>query len=120
MSRSANLISVAILCIGLSLSGSSTAGAFTISPIRIELSSRAPMVAVTVRNNDSSATATIQTQSMSWSQEGGQDVYKDSRALVVSPPIFTLQPGAEQVVRIALRSAPPAEREALYRVYFQE
>ena len=98
----------------------SVAGAFTISPIRVELSSTVPMIAVTVRNNDSSAPATIQAQSMSWSQQGGQDVYQDSRALIVSPPIFTLQPDGEQVVRIALRTAPPADRETLYRVYFQE
>jgi fimbrial chaperone protein len=97
-----------------------SAGAFTISPVRIELSPRAPMVAVTVRNNDESASASIQTQTMLWKQQDGLDNYEVSRALVVSPPIFTLQPGAEQVVRIALRGAPPADTEALYRVYFQE
>jgi fimbrial chaperone protein len=120
MSRTASLIFAAIACALSGLSLDALAGAFTISPIRIELSPRAPMVAVTVRNNDPSAPAVIQTQAMSWSQEGGEDVYQDSRALVVSPPIFTLKAGGEQVVRIALRGAPPAEREALYRVYFQE
>ena len=109
-----------ILLLGSFLSGSAIGAAFTISPIRIELTARAPMVAVTVRNNDTNAAAAIQTQTMSWAQVGGKDVYEDTRALVVSPPIFTLAPGGEQVVRIALRSAPAPERESLFRVYFQE
>ena len=109
-----------ILLLGSFLSGSAIGAAFTISPIRIELTARAPMVAVTVRNNDTNAAAAIQTQTMSWAQVGGKDVYEDTRALVVSPPIFTLAPGGEQVVRIALRGAPAPERESLFRVYFQE
>jgi fimbrial chaperone protein len=102
------------------LAGSAFAGAFTISPIRVELTPRAPLVAVTVRNNDPSNPAVIQAQAMLWSQQDGNDVYTDSRSLVISPPIFTIQPGAEQVVRIALRGAPAAESETLYRIYFQE
>jgi fimbrial chaperone protein len=113
-------ILLATLSIWLAMMGTASGGAFTISPIRIELTARAPVAAVTVRNNDAATPAVIQTQAMAWSQREGNDVYEESRALVVSPPIFTIAPGSEQVVRIALRGAPPAERESLYRIYFQE
>lgn len=96
------------------------AGAFTISPVRIALSARAPVVAVTVRNNDPEATSAVQAETMLWRQENGKDVYTESRGLIVSPPIFTLPPGGEQVVRIALRGKPDPATETLYRVYFQE
>jgi len=114
-----SILSAAMLA-GALLAGDALAGAFTIAPIRVELSSRAPMVAVTVRNTDAGAAASIQTETMVWRQEGGEDVYEATRALVVSPPIFTLAPGAEQVVRIALRGQADAVRETLYRVYFRE
>ncbi len=113
-------ILIATLLLWAALAGSAIAGAFTISPIRVELTARAPLVAVTVRNNDPSTPAVIQAQAMLWSQQNGNDVYTESRSLVISPPIFTIQPGAEQVVRIALRGAPAPDRETLYRIYFQE
>jgi len=39
---------------------------------------------------------------------------------VTSPPIFTVAPGASQILRIALRRAPDAARERSYRIFVTE
>jgi len=53
-------------------------------------------------------------------QSEGRDAQTDTRDLILSPAIFTLQRGEKQVVRIALRGAPDARRERAYRIFVSE
>jgi len=55
-----------------------------------------------------------------WTQAEGQDAYAATRNILASPPIFTVPPGGEQIVRVGLRQAPDALMERSYRVYLQE
>jgi fimbrial chaperone protein len=59
-------------------------------------------------------------QALAWSQPGGKDAYDETRAFIVSPPIFTMAPGGAQIVRIALRGQPAADVEQSYRLMFRE
>jgi fimbrial chaperone protein len=45
-------------------------------------------------------------QLFAWSQDAGQDILQPTTDLLVSPPVFTVQPGQSQLLRIALRGAP--------------
>lgn len=101
------------------LSWSAVAATFGLTPMRVELSAAAPTAVVTV-NNSGDAPVTIQVQAYAWTQPGGEDVYTDTREFIVSPPIFTIAPGAAQVLRVALRGKPPEEREQPYRLIFRE
>jgi len=103
----------------LALSAHCAAATFGLTPMRVELSAAAPTAIVTV-SNTGDAPITIQVQPHTWSQPGGKDVYEESRGFIVSPPIFTIAPGAAQVVRIALRGKPPASIEQAFRLIFRE
>lgn len=95
------------------------AGSFSISPLRVDLSAQARTVALKVRNEDP-APVVIQAEVMQWDQQEGKDELVPTRDLLVSPPLFTLEPGAEQVLRVALRGAADPARELSYRLVLQE
>ncbi len=61
--------------------------------------------AMTVRNDGDDAVV-IQASLLSWAQdESGQDVYTPTNEALVTPPIMTIPPGGEQIVRVGLRRA---------------
>lgn len=95
------------------------AASFSVSPLRLELSAAAPMAVVEV-GNTSNEPVTVQAQSRSWTQPNGVDDYGDARPFIVSPAIFTIPAGGKQVVRVALRGAPPRDVEAAYRLIMTE
>jgi fimbrial chaperone protein len=103
----------------LAVSLNGAAATFGLTPMRVELSAASPTAIVTV-NNSGDAPLTVQVQAYTWTQPDGNDVYDESRGFIVSPPIFTIAPGAVQIVRVALRGKPPAEVEQAFRLIFRE
>jgi fimbrial chaperone protein len=97
----------------------SAQNSFTVTPLRVDLSAKAPAAVVDVINTSAGA-LTLQMQQRAWVQNEGSDGQADTRDLILSPAIFTLQPGEKQVVRIALRGSPDAQRERAYRVFVSE
>ena len=95
------------------------AGSLSVTPIRIELSSAQRSVALTVRNDGDQPTV-VQAQLVAWSQADNDDRLEPTTDILASPPIFTVAPGASQILRIALRLAPDAARERAYRVLVTE
>ena len=97
----------------------SAAGSLRVAPTRLDLPAERRAVAVTVQNTGSSPTL-LQLEPKKWSQESGSDDYAVTDDLIVSPPIFTLDPGAEQVVRVGRRDGAPVTTELAYRLFIQE
>jgi fimbrial chaperone protein len=95
------------------------AGSFQVNPIRIEIAKGATTAAVVVHNDGTDAIV-IQSNVVGWTQDDGQDVYAPTTEALVTPPIMTVPPGGEQIVRVGLRRRPDAQRELTYRVYLQE
>ena len=52
-----------------------------------------------------------------WTQIDGRDQTDATRDLVVSPPIFTVAPGAQQLIRVGFRNRVPG---AAYRIIVEE
>jgi fimbrial chaperone protein len=92
---------------------------FTVTPLRIDLSPQAPAAVVDVINTSPGA-LTVQVQQRAWVQADGRDGQAETRDLILSPAVFTLQPGEKQVVRVAARGAPEARRERAYRLIVNE
>lgn len=109
---------LAFLC-GVAVAGTAPAGPFSIAPIRVELSGSQRTAVLTV-HNDEDAPMVVQATTLAWSQAAGEDRTEQTRDLLVTPPIFTLPPHGEQVVRVALRAAPDAARELDYRLLLAE
>lgn len=95
------------------------ASSFSLSPIRIYLSSGHRIGVITLRNDGENA-VTIQVSPSAWSQPGGEDHYERSRDLIATPPVFSVAPHARQIVRVALRDYEDPARERDYRLFFQE
>jgi fimbrial chaperone protein len=95
------------------------AAEWNIDPIRVDLSSEQKSATITIRNNSDHASS-IQIKVVAWSQLDGKDVYVATRDLVVSPPLVTIEPKSDQVVRVALRRAASNSKELVYRIHVQE
>ncbi len=103
----------------LCVAGASSAGSFSIDPVRIQLSEAKPSAVMRVENRGD-APVTVQLQAMSWSQSGNQDQLAISRELLATPQVFRLRPGQVQVVRIALLGPVDATRERAFRLLLDE
>jgi fimbrial chaperone protein len=103
----------------LAAAAPAVASTFSISPLRLELSAASSTAILTVRNQDDSPVV-VQVRPQAWSQSSDRDQLDDTHDLLVSPPLFTLAPKAEQIVRIALLRKPDATRELDYRVVLAE
>lgn len=109
----------AAMCVALFIPVLSTAAGWEIDPVRVDLCPSQQTAAIVV-GNDSDRPTTIQIQAVAWSQVEGKDVYIPTRELLVSPPIFTIAPKGEQVIRVALRRQADTLNELTYRINLQE
>lgn len=113
------LFAIALFLLAATAADGSRAANFSVSPLRLELSAGAPVAVVEVGNGGSEP-VTVQAQARAWSQASGHDDYGEARPFIINPTIFTIPPAAKQVVRIALRGAPPRDAEAAYRLVMTE
>jgi fimbrial chaperone protein len=110
----------ATLCALALLSPTLVAAAeWNVDPVRVELSPQQQTAAIIVRN-ESDQPSSIQIQAVTWSQVDGKDVYTPTRELLVSPPIATIPPKSDQVIRVALRRPADPSKELAYRINLQE
>ena len=70
-------------------------------------------------DNKGDAPVTVQVRAFGWSQPDGEDRLDAQQAVVASPPIATVAPGARQLVRI-IRRTPGAAPESAYRLMIDE
>lgn len=97
----ASAADIAILPVGLSLKSSNAKGAITIS-------------------NRGKESIVLQAETVSWTQADGQDIYAPTQDLLVNPPLFTIQPGRSQVLRVGLRQPQMNKQEVAYRINLHE
>lgn len=95
------------------------AASFSVLPVRVELAAKNPVGALTVRNNGNEA-AVVQLEASQWTQADGKDAYLATRDILATPPIFTIAPGASQIVRVGLRRNVDPTQELSYRLFLQE
>lgn len=96
-----NAADIAILPVGLSLTSGNAKGAITIS-------------------NRGKENIVLQVETVSWTQTDGQDIYTPTQDLLVNPPLFTIQPGRSQVLRVGLRQPQTNKQEVAYRINLRE
>lgn len=93
------------------------AGTFQVNPVLIEINAARRTANVTIRNEDPRP-VTIRAYALAWRQEAGEDIYEETDAIIVSPPVATVGPGAAQLIRVGLRR-PSADPKA-YRLVIEE
>lgn len=117
MSRFAQVLVLAFFCLGC---GAAHAGALQVSPLGIRLTDQHPIATLRVRNVDAREVI-LQADVFTWTQPDGNDVYAATDEVVVIPPIFSLAPGAQQLLRVGLPDAMPTSGvERAFRVFLRE
>lgn len=91
----------------------------SIMPVNVRLDRVNDRATVQVQNNGNES-VTMQAEGILWTRQNGQDVDGPTTDLLVNPPIFTLQPGQAQVLRVGLRRVPDLQVEATYRMVLRE
>jgi len=113
------ILSAGLLLCATFLPGHGIAGSFSVNPVRVELSGAAPNAVIHVENT-SHAAVTVQLSTMVWSQTDGKDQLRPTRELLSTPQIFSLRPGAVQVVRVGILRKPDTRKELSYRLLLEE
>jgi fimbrial chaperone protein len=99
--------------------GTAAASTLGVAPVRIELTPGATIAVLTVRNQEDSSVV-VQARPAAWSQHEDHDQLDDTHDLLVTPPIFTVPPKGQQILRIALLRKPDPSRELDYRLVLSE
>jgi fimbrial chaperone protein len=107
------------LALALAFPPGALAGAFGVSPIRVDLDPASRTGAVNVTNDDERKLS-FQLKLFEWTQNAsGEDQYADSSDLLFFPQIFTIDPKERRLVRVGLKG-PVGERERAYRLFIEE
>lgn len=96
-----------------------TAGAFAVSPTRVQLAPDQRAAVVTLQNN-AAEPVTVQVQTFAWPHGGVVRDLEPTRELLAMPAVLTLPPKEKQIIRVALRSAPAGSTEMAYRLLITE
>jgi fimbrial chaperone protein len=110
-----------MLCLSFSLglAGQTLAASLRVAPVVLDL--QAPTAASTIRIwNDARRPINVQIRVFRWSQQNGEDSYEATNDVVASPPMATLRPGGENLVRIVRTSKRPVRAEESYRLVVDE
>lgn len=111
--------SAALFALALLHPGLAGAAEWNVDPVRVELSHEQQTAAIIIRN-ESDQPSSLQIHAVAWSQVNGMDVYTPTRELLVSPPVVTIAPKSDQVIRVALRRQADPAKELSYRINLQE
>ncbi len=91
-----------------------------VSPVRVDLSEDHDKGVVRISNHEDVAKS-YQVEVVAWSQtDDRREVYSPTNELLAVPPLFTLQPGEEQVVRVGMIEDPDSTIERAYRMFITE
>lgn len=94
-------------------------GAFTVSPLRIDLPSGEDHAELTLSNALDRASA-VQVRVFAWSQENGLDRFSPTTDFVVSPSIFRMPPQSLQQFHIVRRGPTTGTGEGRYRIVIDQ
>jgi fimbrial chaperone protein len=95
------------------------AASLSVAPTRVELGPAERSAVVTLRN-DSNEPVMVQVQTFAWPRTPATADLEPTRELIAVPPVFALAANGKQIIRVALRGAPPSAREAAYRLLLTE
>jgi fimbrial chaperone protein len=98
--------------------GHAAGGSLAVSPVRVELS-QSRTTAVVVVENQGAAARVYQLETVAWTQANGEDIYTPTRELIAVPPVFQLEAGKKQIVRVGLQTGRGA-REMAFRLFIEE
>ena len=113
------LPALAVAVASMMISSPAWAQAMGISPVRVEMTGGEQSAIITVRNTGASP-INLQVRAMDWSQVDGVESFSLAGTLIASPPMSTLAPGEEQIVRLFLDEPAKRTSEKAFRLILDE
>ena len=110
--------SVPLLAVFLGLASAASAGGFRISPTIGDVGPNQRFASFKV-HNPGAEPLTLQISGHDWRQSNGVDQLQASDRLLVVPPLVTISPRADQIIRVALRADRPSH-ELAFRLHMLE
>ena len=111
---------MAFAALSLVFSSVGVAASLDVNPVRIDI--REPTEPAELRlTNTGADEISIQVDTRQWSQDadGADDLYFTDLLLAV-PPLFTVPPGEQQIVRVGYLGAPSEDAETSFRILVTE
>ena len=99
--------------------GTAEASSLSVSPTSIDVLAPQQAAALALRNGGDKP-LNAQVRVFRWRQPGGEDVLEPAKAVVASPAIIEIKPGADYTIRIVRTSREPVKGEENYRVVVDE
>jgi len=94
--------------------------AVDISPVRLDLGDGHSRDILRF-GNQGAVTQSYEVEVMRWTQSvDGRDEYEPTDDLIAVPPVFTLEPGETQVIRVGMLGSASPDREMAYRIFITE
>lgn len=119
MNKKPGLITLAGMLLLAAAQPGLRAGSLRVLPIRVDLAARRPNATIRVTNIEASR-ITVQVGVYSWSQENGKDVLTPTDEVLSNPPMFTIEAGGTQILRLGLRRPASSELERSFRLILEE
>lgn len=92
----------------------------SVSPVLVELSDEHTKDVIIV-GNQQDMTASYQVEVVAWSQsEQRREIYSPTEDILAVPPLFTVEPGEQQTVRVGMLNDADTSREKSYRIFVTE
>jgi fimbrial chaperone protein len=98
----------------LSAAATAFGQALSVAPVNINLEPNQKSAILSLTNRSGSEMS-IQIRAFAWNQSDNADQLTETNTVIVSPPLATLAPGSNQVIRLLLRH-PAIGREDTYRI----
>jgi fimbrial chaperone protein len=95
------------------------AATLRVAPIVLDLKNGATVSSVKVWNEDRTP-LNVQARIFKWTVQNGKNVLEPTRDVVVSPPITTLAPGTENIVRVVRVAKQPVNGRESYRLIIDQ
>jgi fimbrial chaperone protein len=103
----------------LGVASPACAGNFTMQPMILKLAA-AQRDGTLELTNHGGERAVFQVEARAWTQELRGDVYGATEEMLLSPPIFTIDAGGTQLIRLAIRRFTMSDTERAYRFYVRQ
>jgi fimbrial chaperone protein len=108
-----------LLPLAILLSSSAWASSLSVLPITVAVPQPASIGTLTLRNREARP-LNAQIRVFRWTQVDGEDKLEPTSDVVASPPIVTISPGADYVVRLQRTASAEVTGEEAYRTVVDE
>lgn len=116
--RKAAILAAFLFIFGFNVT--SVYASLNVSPVRINLSDAHTKDVIRITNQEDSVKS-YQVEIVAWSQtDERREVYTPTEEILAVPPLFTLNPGEEQLVRVGMLTDADSKTERAYRMFITE